>query len=1202
VKGGVALSILSTPCGAFVVFDSTCVTCDSGRIPSHSTVMVSSCARVNSEALPVGTMVETSVPARLDRLEWSGWHTRVVIALGITWTLDGLEASLIANLGPVLQEAATLSLSATQVGEANTAYLIGQVFGALVFGRLTDLWGRKRLFLVTLAVYLSATALSGAAPNFLAFAILRFFAGTGIGGEYSAINSAIDELIPARLRGQVDLTINGSYWLGVVLGAGLTEVLLNPALLPHAYGWRLAFGLGGVLGLAIVLVRRDVPESPRWLLMHGRIQESESVMSKIESAVMRSMGKEKPLGEAPSVRVKVTGAVGVLYTARVLLRKYPRRTLLGLSLMIGQAIFYNAIFFTFALILTQFYGIPVDRAGRYMIPFAIGNFLGPALLGRWFDTLGRRLMIASTYVASGILLVATGYAFQQGWLSATTQTLCWCVVFFVASAAASSAYLTVSELFPVEIRGMVIALFYAVATLIGASAPTIFGALVQSRSRLALFEGRCHGCRGVGGRGPRCSRRGQVARAAPDGGRARGSGTASHPLWLSVGRNGRDRAVSGHRRGTWLFIECPSLMRAWFLALTGVVASLVSTPAEKPRLFRIEPVDEAAGPSHTLALGRIEKQALAFVADEDRSAVLTFSLPDRRFGLRFVSRTSLPGKPSSVRLLSNGELAVTLRDRSQVAFLQSTRDGLRITASTDVCTEPVSTNARDDELFVVCAWGHSLDTVSTRTHARIARVDLPREPRAVVLDPSGMHFYVSHAVDSHLSIVDRKDGKLHQNSLSVSGLPAMRLAPFARFGSAEAPFEPGAEPDEPSRSRFATQGFSLAFLSRPSGDRLFLPEVLVSPSAMPTQRRDGTEQHAMRSAFYGGMIVSGPLVRGAAAPYLATFVTKGGAVRASAPPTAFGESRCLLPRAAAVTSEGRVFLTCLGSNEVLEYNGLADEPDLHIVARTRVAQGPTGIAYADEHIYVWSTYERILTRIDNRCGSSSESECFSVASETSPRPPTPFEVGRMLFHRTDSLRISSDGRACASCHPDGREDGLVWSSPDGPRQTPMLAGRLADTPPFGWTGGAATVREHLQQTFARLGGQGLDDPSLYALLTYVAQMAPPPPDAAPSVDAPRIAAGKRIFESYDTGCSGCHDPSRGFTDGELHDVGSLAHGDVKRSFETPSLRGVGGTAPYFHDGRYATLEDLVRKSQTMAETTHLSDADLGDLVSYLRTL
>jgi MFS family permease len=438
--------------------------------------------------VPIGTTITTNIPTRLDRLPWSRWHWGVVIALGITWILDGLEASLLANLGPVLQEKETLALSPTDVGAANTAYLLGQVTGALIFGRLTDQFGRKKLFLVTLAVYLAATALSGLAPDFGVFVAFRFVAGSGIGGEYSAINSAIDELVPAALRGRVDLAVNGSYWVGVALGGVTTEVLLDSALVPHAVGWRLVFLLGAAIGLLILVVRRNVPESPRWLLTHGRVAESERVVSEIEASVTGSRGVAR-LPDSPAVTVQAMGSVGVAYVARLLLERHRRRTLLGAALMIGQSIFYNAIFFSAAMILSGYLGVPADQVGRYMIPFAAGNFLGPTILGRLFDTVGRRRMIAATYLISGVLLLATGYAFREGWLSARTQTLSWSVVFFFASAAASSAYLTVSELFPVEIRGQAIALFYAFATAVGSLAPAAFGALVKSGSRAALFQG-----------------------------------------------------------------------------------------------------------------------------------------------------------------------------------------------------------------------------------------------------------------------------------------------------------------------------------------------------------------------------------------------------------------------------------------------------------------------------------------------------------------------------------------------------------------------------------------------------------------------------------------------------------------------------------------------------------------------------------------
>jgi MFS family permease len=435
--------------------------------------------------IPAGRWIESNVPPRLDALGWSRWHRRVILALGITWILDGLEASLISNLGPTLERADALALTGTQVGYANTAYLIGEVCGALVFGHLTDRLGRKKLFLVTLALYLSATALSGLANSFVMFAILRCFAGAGIGGEYSAINSAIDELVPARIRGQIDLAINGSYWIGVALGGGVTVAFLHA--LPISFAWRAAFGLGAVLGLVILLVRRDVPESPRWLLMHGHVSEAHRTVEMIEAEV-RATGVK--IGEQlAAVRIRVSGVVSLRHLAHVLLRVHPRRTVLGLALLLSQAFLYNSIFFSYGMILTKFHGVADDNVGFYMLPFAIGNFAGPVVLGRYFDRLGRRVMIPATYLLSGVLLVATGALFWAGLLDATTQTIAWSVVFFVASAAASSAYLTVSELFPVEIRGMAIAVFFAFATLVGAAAPTLFGKIVDSGSRATLFAG-----------------------------------------------------------------------------------------------------------------------------------------------------------------------------------------------------------------------------------------------------------------------------------------------------------------------------------------------------------------------------------------------------------------------------------------------------------------------------------------------------------------------------------------------------------------------------------------------------------------------------------------------------------------------------------------------------------------------------------------
>jgi MFS family permease len=421
---------------------------------------------------------------------WSPWHWRIVIALGITWVLDGLEVTIVGALGGVLTEPGTLHLSESQVGLAGSLYVGGAVLGALFFGYLTDRLGRKRLFMVTLAVYLTATLLTAFSPNFAWFAICRFVTGTGIGGEYSAINSAIDELIPARVRGWTDLAINGSYWIGTIVGASATLVLLNPAIVPHDLGWRLCFGLGAVLALAIILVRRYIPESPRWLLIHGRSEESEQIVARIEEEVMRETGLRQLPPPGRSIVITPRGAVGFGEIARVMLTQYRRRSLLGFALMMGQAFLYNAIFFTYALVLTTFYHVDNSSIGWYLIPFAIGNVLGPLTIGRLFDTIGRRVMITFTYIVSGALLAFTGWLFTLGVLDATTQTIAWCVIFFFASAGASSAYLTVSEIFPLEVRAMAIALFYALGTGAGGFiGPVLFGALIQTATPVNVFYG-----------------------------------------------------------------------------------------------------------------------------------------------------------------------------------------------------------------------------------------------------------------------------------------------------------------------------------------------------------------------------------------------------------------------------------------------------------------------------------------------------------------------------------------------------------------------------------------------------------------------------------------------------------------------------------------------------------------------------------------
>ncbi len=428
------------------------------------------------------TPIRTDIPARLDRLPWSPWHWRVVIALGVSWLLDGLEVTVVGSLGPALQRPDTLGLSASEIGWAASAYIGGAVLGALYFGRLADKLGRKRMFLATLIVYLIATVMTAFTWDIASFAFCRFLTGFGIGGEYAAINSAIDELIPARVRGRVDLAINGTFWVGAALGAGLSIVLLNPSFIGAEWGWRIAFGLGGILAFAILLVRRHVPESPRWLLMHGRAEEAEAVVRRIEEEV----GVKEETTHHLALRPLRSIPWG--HVAHVLAVRYRSRAVFGLTLMAAQAFFYNAIFFTYALVLARFYGVADDRVGYYIFPFAVGNFLGPLVLGHLFDTVGRRIMIATTYAISGLGLLATGYAFQQGWLTPVTQAICWSAIFFVASAAASAAYLTVSEIFPLEMRAVSISLFYAAGTALGGFVgPPLYGAMIESGSREALF-------------------------------------------------------------------------------------------------------------------------------------------------------------------------------------------------------------------------------------------------------------------------------------------------------------------------------------------------------------------------------------------------------------------------------------------------------------------------------------------------------------------------------------------------------------------------------------------------------------------------------------------------------------------------------------------------------------------------------------------
>ncbi len=434
-------------------------------------------------------VIESDVPARLDRLPWSAWHVRIITALGTSWVLDGLEVTLVGSLSGILQSKDGLSLSDQAVAAAATTYLAGAVLGALFFGHLTDRLGRRRLFLITLATYSVATIGTGLSVDAMMFFVCRFFTGLGIGGEYAAINSAVDELIPAKVRGAVDLMVNATFWMGAILGSLAAFYLMgNPAVPPH-WGWRLAFAVGGTLGLAVLLLRLAVPESPRWLMLRGREKESERIVSDIEARVSKGHHDLPPV-DGKKLEIKPRDHTPWRDIFRNMLGENRKRSLLGLVLMVAQAFFFNAVFFTFGLVAKKFFHVPDAKLPMQLLPFAAASFLGPLLLGLLFDRVGRKPMITAAYGAAGVLLAASALLFGAGSLGLRGLIICFAAIFFVASSAASAAYLTVSEIFPLEIRAFAIAIFYALGTLIGGvGAPALFGALIAGGSKSHLMMG-----------------------------------------------------------------------------------------------------------------------------------------------------------------------------------------------------------------------------------------------------------------------------------------------------------------------------------------------------------------------------------------------------------------------------------------------------------------------------------------------------------------------------------------------------------------------------------------------------------------------------------------------------------------------------------------------------------------------------------------
>lgn len=434
---------------------------------------------------------ETKIPARMDRLPWSKFHWLVLLALGATWTLDGLEIGLVSALGAVLTEPDTLGLTSSQVGFSASVYLAGEVLGALFFGYMTDRYGREKMFFITMAIYFGGVAATGLAVGFWTFALFRFIAGIGIGGEYAAIYSAIDELIPADYRGWADLAISGTYWLGAMSASLITIFFLTSEVLGAGSNWRFVFAFGAAFALIILYLRQYVPESPRWLMVHGSEDEAEELVESIEQEVEEDTGEElEEPDDDESMEVSAIGAVSLRNILTTIFKDNTRRAILCVVLFVTQAFLYNAIYFTYTLILNDFYGVPAAQTPWYGIAFAVANFSGALLLGRFFDTIGRRPMITGSYGMAGILLAATGYLFLIGTLTALTQTLMWCLTFFFATAAASAAYLTVSEIFPLEVRAQAIAVFFAIGQAAGGViGPALFGILIGTGQPINVFYG-----------------------------------------------------------------------------------------------------------------------------------------------------------------------------------------------------------------------------------------------------------------------------------------------------------------------------------------------------------------------------------------------------------------------------------------------------------------------------------------------------------------------------------------------------------------------------------------------------------------------------------------------------------------------------------------------------------------------------------------
>jgi mono/diheme cytochrome c family protein len=665
----------------------------------------------------------------------------------------------------------------------------------------------------------------------------------------------------------------------------------------------------------------------------------------------------------------------------------------------------------------------------------------------------------------------------------------------------------------------------------------------------------------------RARRAGSIALACAAALGAGCGGAGSPSLSRSTSDGGRDLAPSGAARGA---------------------APLVDGSCAALRPGRVAP-GSAVRQSSAVALARAGDRTLAYAADADDVALHTFDLD----GQRELAVTPLDGAPSQVLVLPDGRVAVTLRDANRVAVLEPAAHDdapLELRCSITVPSEPfaLARSKRSDLVAVTSAWGRMLTVLDGDSFGRRFSVELPRDPRAVLIDDAGQRAFVSHGVGGVISVV-RLDGERHEARQMDVRIGERGRDLVGRIDN---------------RSREAGQGYALAAVQLGSvpddgksagGFRVLAPMVSVDPGKARVSKGYGGEPRwgEPPRVLPAVAVVDGHAERPLTKAAVVTGVTHG--------------RECLLPRAAAAHGDA-VFVACLGIDAVLELDARSLNPINVERRRFRVPSGPVGIAVdaAGKRLVTFSQFARALSvaALDGRDGAVM---VIPASKKTSQWTSGLVARGRELFHASDDLRISGDGRACASCHPDGRDDALTWSTPDGPRQTIMLAGRVTDAQPFGWFGASKSLDVHLAHTFARLGGRGFhaaaDGDDLRALAAYLTALPAPPTSAAPA-DVEQLALvdrGKELFFDARQGCATCH--AGGGADGTAHDVGS---GDVTEKsvrFDTPSLRFIGGTAPYFHDGRFRTLESMLEvQDGKMGHTTHLSRADMRALAAFMETL